>query len=257
MNLKKIIPSLFLCLMVTLLVACSYREFEDSIRNQLNNEDEEMYQNEAKIPEQPVEDQGAENAEDVLYFIGDTISFINDLGTVDYTLNAVQISENSNEVDLKKTDFDLLGYHYIGEDGSIDEHYKLVTVDVTIKNIDYTDYALKTDFEYSTEADSDRDIPLLFIEYLIGFKEGIEDPNGPFTIEASYFGGHTPIEDDPKGYYQFLLAHGEEVEVTVGWLVPADQLNVEPLYYIIGYSGHIENQLYFQLTENGEVIMGD
>ncbi|MBU5595006.1 hypothetical protein KQI76_07490 [Amphibacillus sp. MSJ-3] len=63
---------------------------------------------------------------------------------------------------MKKIDFDLLGYHYIGEDGSIDEHYKLVTVDVTIKNIDYTDYALKTDFEYNTEADSDRDTPLLF-----------------------------------------------------------------------------------------------
>ncbi|HHU18985.1 MAG TPA: hypothetical protein GXZ58_01835 [Bacilli bacterium] len=241
MNLKRTKGVLFLCLIFSLLTACSYREFEDSLKQELNN-DEDTHVNEAIVPEQPAGDE----EDDGLFFIGDTIA----RGGVEYTLNDVHISENINEVGLDKVDF--FWQDQIEDNGDIESGYKLVTVDVTVKNINYTDYELRTN------PDLERDKPNLFIENLIGFKDGLEDPNGPFTIEDSYFSEHPPIEQDQwNDYSQFLLDHGEEVDATVGWFVPIDQLNEEPLYYIIGSAGRAEDQQYFYIISEGEIVYRD
>ena len=241
MNLNKKSTVIYLCLIFSLLTACSYREFEDSLKQELNN-DEDTHVNEAIVPEQPAEDE----EDDGLFFIGDTIA----RGGVEYTLNDVHISKNINEVGLDKVDF--FRRTRIEDNGDIESGYKLVTVDVTVKNINYTDYELRTN------PDLERDKPNLFIEYLIGFKDDLEDPNGPFTIESSYFSEHPPIEQDQwNDYSQFLLDHGEEVDATVGWFVPIDQLNEEPLYYIIGSAGRAEDQQYFYIISEGEIVYRD
>ena len=241
MNLNKKSTVIYLCLIFSLLTACSYREFEDSLKQELNN-DEDTHVNEAIVPEQPAEDE----EDDGLFFIGDTIA----RGGVEYTLNDVHISKNINEVGLDKVDF--FRRTRIEDNGDIESGYKLVTVDVTVKNINYTDYELRTN------PDLERDKPNLFIEYLIGFKDDLEDPNGPFTIESSYFSEHPPIEQDQwNDYSQFLLDHGEEVDATVGWIVPIDQLNEEPLYYINGYAGRAEDYQYFYIISEGEIVYRD
>ncbi|GAA4060382.1 DUF5027 family lipoprotein [Amphibacillus indicireducens] len=243
MNLNKKSTVIYLCLIFSLLTACSYREFEDSLKQELNH-DEDMHVNEAIVPEQPAEDE----EDDGLFFIGDTIA----RGGVEYTLNDVHISKNINEVGLDKEEFNSLGYPLVNDDGSINDNHQLVTVDVTIKNINYTDYELRTN------PDLERDKPNLFIESLIGFKDDLEDPNGPFTIELSYFSHHAPFDQNlGKDYRQFLLGHGEEVEVTVGWLVPIDQLNEEPLYYLNGSEGRAEDQQYFYIISEGEIVYRD
>ncbi|MBU5595004.1 hypothetical protein KQI76_07480 [Amphibacillus sp. MSJ-3] len=241
MNLNKKSIVIYLCLIFSLLTACSYREFEDSLKQELNN-DEDVHVNEAIVPEQPAEDE----EDDGLFFIGDTIA----RGGVEYTLNDVRISKNINEVGLDKVDF--FWQDQIEDNGDIESGYKLVTVDVTVKNINYTDYELRTN------PDLERDKPNLFIESYIGFKDDLEDPNGPFIIETSYFSEHPPIEQDQwNDYYQFLLDHGEEVDAIVGWIVPIDQLNEESLYYLNGSEGRAEDQQYFYIISEGEIVYRD
>ncbi|GAA4060373.1 DUF5027 family lipoprotein [Amphibacillus indicireducens] len=244
MNFKRTKGVLFLCLIFSLLTACSYREFEDSLRQELNN-DEDTHVNEATVPEQTEEvvEEETDGEEDILFFIGDTIA----RGGVEYTLNDVQISENINEVGLDKVGF--FRQNPIEDNGDVESGYKLVTVDVTVKNINYTDYELRTD------PNLERDKPILYIEGRVGFKDDIEDPNGPFTIEHSYFSEHPPIEQDLwNDYSQFQLDHGEEVEATVGWFVPIDQLNEESLYYISGSPGRAEDYQYFYIISEGEIV---
>ncbi|GAA4060376.1 DUF5027 family lipoprotein [Amphibacillus indicireducens] len=242
MNFKRTKGVLFLCLIFSLLTACSYREFEDSLKQELNN-DEDVHVNEAIVPEQPAED---EKDDDGLFFIGDTIA----RDGVEYTLNDVHILKNINEVGLDKVDF--FWQDQIEDNGDIESGYKLVTVDITVKNISYTDYDL------SIDPNLERDKPILYIEGRVGFKDDIEDPNGPFTIEHSYFSEHPPIEQDLwNDYSQFQLDHDEEVKATVGWFVPIDQLNEEPLYYINGSPGRAEDQQYFYIISEGEIVYRD
>lgn len=89
---------------------------------------------------------------------------------------------------------------------------------------------------------------MLFIEECVGFKDGIEDPNGPWLLYASYFSEHPPLDqNNGEDYSTFLLAIGDEMDASVGWFVPTDQLEKEPLFYIIGYSGMPEDFQYFEL----------
>ncbi|WP_230200112.1 DUF5027 family lipoprotein [Bacillus niameyensis] len=154
--------------------------------------------------------------------------------TLKYTLNSADLSVNINDLALNVDDF--YDKSLISDNGKIDNEHRLVTVAVTVKNINYLG------------DDGDRDVPILFIESSVGFKEGIEDPNGPWTIDASYFSEHPPMDQNHgKDYSKFPLAIGDEIDATVGWFVPADQLEKEPLYYIIGSGGRSEDYQYFEL----------
>ncbi|MFD2655601.1 DUF5027 family lipoprotein [Gracilibacillus thailandensis] len=232
----------YVLILSVLLSACSYKELEDSLKSKLNNGEEDQYVNPSTIPDSEPEVEQTEEAttEPELATVGDTITFTFDGGDkshqFQYTLNQAFKSDNINELDLKKEDFS--DSSLINEDGSIDQSYRLVLVDVTVKNIN--------DDSFMSEKDNKQ--PVMFIESAIGFKEGIEDPNGPFTLEAAYFSEHPPYEQNQwSDYYQFPLSFGEELDAKVGWFVPAEQLEVEPLYYIIGSSGKAEYYKYFEL----------
>src|SRR5699024_1550217 len=168
-----------LCLILAFLSACSYREFEDSLRRKFEDEGEFNGINETIVPG-PVDDEkdidlsvdetNAEQNEsetDSLNYIGDMDSQYG----VEYTLNDVQISDNINEVGLDRDGF--FWIDHIEENGEIKAGFKLVTVDVTIKNISAGGY----------DPDGEHEKPNLIVEGLIGFKDDLEDPQGPFTIE--------------------------------------------------------------------------
>ncbi|SDZ68277.1 hypothetical protein SAMN05421736_13322 [Evansella caseinilytica] len=230
-------------ILTILLSACSYKEFEDSLKDSFNKEMErDEIINTSTIPERSSEDE-----ESGLFFVGDTISITDsDNETVEYTLQQVHFSENIHELGLKKEDF--TDRSLIDDNGDIHTGYQLVTIDVKVKNIDYKGF----------EFDDEQDKAFLCIEPTIGFREDIEAPDGPWTLEASYFSEHQPLDQDRgKKYYWFYLGLGEEIEATVGWFVPADQIKEDPLYYIIGSGGNAEDYLYFQLTLDEDVNDND
>ncbi len=220
-------------LVIILLSACSYREFEDSLKDTFNKDDEEEIVNTVTLPET-----ASDSEDNSLYSIGDTISFTYaDNETVEYTLQQVIISDNINDLGLDKADF--YDQSLIEDDGTVDGAHQLVTIDVRIINKDYRGFNF----------DVEQDKASLYIELAVGFKNGIEDPDGPFLLHASFFSDHSPLDQNQgQDYYKFLLGIGEEIDVTVGWFVPTDLLEEEPLYYIIGYEGHAEDFQYFQLT---------
>ncbi|MCZ0703980.1 hypothetical protein J2T56_002215 [Natronobacillus azotifigens] len=214
------------CIIVFFLSACSYKDFEDSLRNKLDNDEEVEYTNPTSIPENY-----SENEEEGLFTIGDTATTYRNLEQ--YTLHKVQVLTNINEADLELTDFKDISL--IKDNGDIDQDYQLVLIDLTVKNL------------ASRLFMDDSDVPILYIENGAGFKSEIEDPNGPFHTEISYFSGQQKVDDDPKGYYRFLLEIGEEVDVTIGWFLPVEQLDEELLYYMISTKSEIEHFQYFEL----------
>jgi len=242
-----------LCLILIFLSACSYREFEDSLRRQLDGEDENEIINETIVPDRledetyseagEINDEQSENDADRLYYIGDTASQYG----VEYTLNDVQISDNINQIGLDRDGF--FWVDRIEDNGEVKAGFKLVTVDVTIKNISAGGY----------DPDEEHDKPNLFVENLIGFKDDLEEPQGPFTIESSYFSEHPPYEQNQwNDYIQYQLGHGEEMEATIGWTVPVERLNEEPLYYLIG-AVYATNEgtrpwRYFHIISEGEIV---
>lgn len=256
MNLKRLKVLIILYLMISLLVACSYREFEDSLRRQLDGEDENEIINETIVPDRSEDetdseagetnDEQSENEADRLYYIGDTALQFG----VEYTINDVQISDNIHEVGLDRAGF--IDVDRIEDNGEIQAGFKLVTVDVTIKNISAGGY----------DPDGEHDKPNLFAEDLIGFKSGLEDPIGPFMIEADYFSEHPPYEQNQwTDYIQFQLDYGEEREATFAWTVPTERLNSEPLYYLTGavHSTDLGSRAYryFHIVSDGEVVYPD
>lgn len=252
MKRNKKITVVCLCLILALLSACSYREFEDSLRRQLDGEDENEIINETIVPE-PSDDETdietndvAKDETDVLFYIGDTALQFG----VEYTLNDIQISDNIHEVGLNRADF--VDVDRIKDNGELQAGFKLVTADVTIKNINNVGY----------DPYGEHDKPNLFAEHLIGFKNDLEDPNGPFMIAGDYFSEHPPYEQNQwTDYIQFQLDDGEEREATFGWTVPTERLNSEPLYYLTGavYSTDLGSRAYryFHIVSEGEIVYPD
>lgn len=238
-NKWKLLPPI-LCLLF-LLSACSYMEFEDSLKSNFNKLEEEENINPAKIPVESSsteEIDSPETSTQILYSIGDTVTFTyGDGKTVEYTVNQVSLADNIKYLDLYREDFN--DTSLISGNGNIANGYQLLTIDVTVKNINID----------QLDEDIDKNIPVLFIEPAIGFRDGIEDPDGPFAFGASYFSKHTPDNGngENKHYYYFPLEIGKEVDVIIGWFIPTEEVKEEPLYYIIGYPGLFEDYEYFKL----------
>lgn len=226
---------LLICFLVLILTACSDSEMTDSLRNQLDGP-LDPYINELTVPE--ANDESGDGKR--LFFIGDTIKQYG----VEYTLNDIHISDSIDELELDRTSFS--SQKQLEANGDIEKGHKLVTLDVTIKNNSAGGY----------DPDGIHDKPNIFIENIIGFKDDLEDPNGPFTIELSYFSEHPPYERDMwNDYYQFQLGHGEELEARLAWIVQSERLNEESLYYINGSANGptgTEYWYFYQLSFEGE-----
>lgn len=223
---------LIISISLLLLSACSYKEFEDSVRNKVNKKDDnEEYNNPASLSSN--DNSNTPNAEEASYLsIGDTITYTFVDQSFQYTLHKVDVVDNIHDLGLELQDF--YQTDLIEENGVVKDNYRFVAVDVTVKNIDFEGY-VQIDDE-----------PILFIESLVGFKDGIEDPDGPFAIPASYFSEHPPMDQNSgEDYYQFPLAFGSEINATVGWFVPSEELSEDTLFYIIGGASHPEDFQYF------------
>lgn len=236
----KCILILTLCGLLFLLSACSYKEFEDSLKDKLNESETDEYVNPSKIPDKDSEtkkNNTTDVEEQILFDMGETVIFTWPDGTIQYRVNQVNVVDNIKKSELKKDDFSSYQNSYILDNGDITNNQRLLTLDITVKNIDYTVY----DEEYENIA--------LNIEGSLGFKSGIEDPNGPFSFEPAYFSGHPTLGRYPEdGYLYFPLEIGEEVDVTVGWFIHEDEVNKEPLYYIIGAGGFFEERKYIEVN---------
>src|SRR5690625_77191 len=228
------ISIIFLCMLTVILSACSYKEFEDSLRDKTINKGDEQYINPSSVPDYSP-DAEEESDGEILFSVGDTIIDTFDSQSVQYSLNQAYILDNINDLDLGVDDF--ADSSLILEDGSIEEPYQFVAVDITVKNISFEGYDLEVDE------------PTLFIEALVGFKDGIEDPDGPFVIYASYFSEHPPLDQNHgQDYYQYNLSIDNEMNTIIGWFLPTEQLNEDTLYYIIGGEGSPEYFQYFELN---------
>lgn len=228
------ISIIFIYVLTVLLSACSYKEFEDSLRSKINRDGDEQYINHTSVPDSSP-DSDEESGDKRLFSIDDTITYTFDDQSVQYTLNQVHVLDNINDLNLDIDDF--ANQNPISDDGAIEETYRFVAVDITVKNINYKGY------------DSEEDDSILLIESLAGFKSGIEDPNGPWTFESSYFSKHPPLDrNDGQDYYHFPLPPGHEMDAVVGWFLPTDQLGEEGLYYIIGGAGDSKYYQYFELN---------
>ncbi|WP_062046888.1 hypothetical protein [Bacillus sp. JCM 19034] len=206
------------CVIMVALSACSYREFEDSIKTLKENDLEDNIENTVKVSED------VENGdEQIVYSIGDTIVYRTkdmeieeEVEQYQYTLNQVQVADNIHDLGLQIDDF--LRRKMIAENGDIEDNLRIVTIDATVKNLQNTNPSAT-----------------LQVENFIGSQLDIEDPNGPFFLEAVYFSEHAPFElNNGSDYYYFSLDFGEELDITVGWLVPSEMIENESLYYAIG-----------------------
>lgn len=143
-----------------MLSACSYKELEDSLKRKLNtDEDPETTEEEKKV-----------------YTIGDTVRYsfeVEESGTYEYTLNAVQLSDNMHDAGLKNSDF--IEQTVFDKDGNIDSQYQLLTLDFTVKNIN------------SEGNNPTSKVPIVPLQPTISFKSWIEDPDGPWELYADYF----------------------------------------------------------------------
>lgn len=223
------------CVIMLALSACSYREFEDSLKTLNEEELEDNIENTVKVSEN-VED----GDEQIVYSIGDTIVYRMEEGMekgeeeelYQYTLNQVQVADNIHDLGLQIDDF--FSRKMIAENGDIEDNLRIVTIDATVKNLQYTDPS---------------GLPTLQVENAIGSQLDIEDPNGPYFLEAVYFSEHPPFElNNGSDYLYFSLDFGEELDITVGWLVPSEMIEDEPLYYAIGTTS-MELQ-FFELDFN-------
>ena len=244
---RKHIRKTLLCLCIFLLMAlvgCSYREFEDSIRDKAAKGDGD-YANEAEIPEEtgeniPGSEKEPEESEqqNAVGAVGDTIRLAYDPESGEvlaYTLEKVETGISMEELGLVPEDFD--DASIFDEKGVLKESAdcQLVVVTVTVKNVN-------VDLERLRQQTGEQDP--LFIEMFAGSESNILHPDGPFLLEACCFTEHP---ENIQDFYKFSLEKEEEMTARVGWLVPNEMLE-EPFYYVIGAGLESKSYQYFLLN---------
>lgn len=244
---------------ILFLGGCSYREWEDSLRSELSDmpdgrqhkpseddavvEDNEAAKNdgtmEPEVPKIP------ETEEEGLYGLGDTVVFRHTAmgsegkkGQMSYTVESVAAFENIGDSGLERDDFSDLVKESIGEDGTFGEGYILLLLTVRVQNIDIP-------------VDAEREAYPFMVEHWLTNRSQLDDPiNGLPMAELCYFSGH-PNENQAQDYSKFLLEEGEEMEMQVGWIVPAFYRD-EPFYYVLNREFATEKQYWIELEISTE-----
>ncbi len=223
------------------LTSCSYKAFEDSLRNpqQETESTDESYVNTASIASQGEgsKEDGQTDKEGNVFMPGETIKSPVGTGEMEYTLQKTEIVQNIYDLDLAPEDFSFSGKSPIDDSGNISEsdgekNYLLVAY-ITVKNC-------------GIDISGEKEPYPLQIEMCSGSQSNVLTPDGPFLNFAVYFSAHP--QDDTKRYYFFRLEQEEEMEVVLGWIV-SERMLEEPYYYVINSQGDAEGYQYFQLNE--------
>lgn len=226
--------------------ACSYREFEDGVRQDIEENIAEMGANEntaEELPEQDTtqtEDNSAAREEKIVQ-VGDTMEWVSPYQeSMEYTIEKVEIADNIGELGLKKEDFNV--QDVFQEDGTFvpcteDEsgQYKILLLTMRVKNVDFRGYM------------PSEEIPQLMVEQCLAKGEQLEEPQNAMFLYASYFSNH-PEENREKDYFKYTLEKGKEMEYSVGWILSEKMLEKD-LYYVIGVGCGVEDYRYFQLED--------
>lgn len=233
--------------------SCSYKSFEDSIRNrnqEVSESTEEKYVNSASISDHKESEESKEEEnndtekenESNVFEQEETVTSIWKDGEMQYTLNKTEIVQNIQDLNLSLEDFSFTGDPLIDESGNIidsnGEKNYFIAAYVTVKNCNVDINEAETEYP-------------LQIEMCSGAKSDILTPDGPFLNYAVYFSAHPQDGDINKMYYYFKLEPDSEMEAVIGWIVSESMLT-EPYYYVINSFGTPEEYQYFLLNESQE-----
>lgn len=243
---KRQILAVVLILGISMLAGCSYKQFEDSVKEGLSKERETDAKKNlsAAMSSDSIPQNGAyiEEGKNV-YYKGDTFVHNSAFGLeeVEYIVKDIYWVDNVSEFGITKDDFigtfprlidgtyddkELLAISDSGEivyqDGRPAEG-KMLLVKLNIKNIGSNNTGHK---------DDERDF---FMGISLGSEEGILRTHSN-TWDIAYYSEHPPLTDGPRNdYYYFSLPVGTEKEVLIGWFV-TEEFMQQPLYCLIG--GH-------------------
>ena len=224
--------------------ACSYREFEDNVKDSVQKEiagagqDGDTLEGEV---ESATEGESQVSDSDRVVGFGDTMVWVSPYKqTVEYAVEKVEIADSIGELGLKKEDFyvqDLIqdenSFVPCMDTGS--EKYQILLLTVAVNNVDFQGY------------DKNQEIPQLYAEHSLVTEAFLNRSSGK-VFEAEYFSHHAQ-ENVEKDYYKYNLEKGAEVQIQIGWILPESMLK-EPLYYVIDGTGTgRENYHYLCLQE--------
>lgn len=239
---KKIIAIVIMVASTTILFSgCSYREFEDSLRDKEKVEGDDNYENNVTIPKEENKDEtkeetkeetkgeanGQKQGEKHVFLYTDASG-----QQIQYLIKDSKLIHNINESGLNIKYFN--DDNLIQPDGTlsskVNDNNVMVIMDMKIKNISYVE-------EENGE-------PLVYIEPCIGYSSDITDPDGPWLIYACYYDG---MLDSGQDFYKTRLEVGEEKEVKIGWIIDASRLEDEELFYVIGSGGYPEDYQFYTI----------
>lgn len=231
------------------LTSCSYKNFEDSLKNwnqEVSESTEKNYINPASISDNKEKENGdtERKNESNVFRQKETVTITSwNGGQIQYTLNKVEVVQNIHDLNLSLEDFNFPEKPPIGESGKImdsdGEKNYFVAAYVTVKNC-------------SVEInDAETEYPLI-IDPCSGSQSNILTSDGPFLNYAVYFSAHPQDKEImDKKYYFFKLEPDSEMEVVIGWIVSESML-AEPYYYVMNAVGNPEEYQYFLLNESQE-----
>lgn len=159
--------------------------------------------------------------------------------SMEYTVEKVETVENLDETQIKREDF--YNASVVKEDGSfampeesgIEGKCVFLLVTVKVKNIDFLGY------EPGAEQ------PELVAENLLSLSGALDNTHDVNAWSADYFSAYRE-ENRAKDYFKYTLQPGEEMELSVGWVIPEEKMQQE-LYYIIGAG--MDHYMYVRLNE--------
>lgn len=243
---QKIVLAVITIALSLSLASCSYKEFEDSLKNPkegTSEEEADQYINSASIidTDKITNEETTENGNTALP--KETIISSRENGEIQYTLNRIEIVQNIKDLDLTLEDFNFTSDPQIDDSGSVLDHdgerNYFIAAYITVKNCNIDTSSEET--EYPLE-----------IEMCSGAESDILAADGPFFNYAVYFSAHPKDEEIMKKmYYNFELEPDTEMEVVVGWIASESMLK-EPYYYVINSFGEPEGYQYFLLNQSQE-----
>ena len=243
---QKVVLAIIMIILSMSFVSCSYKEFEDSLRNpkqEVSEKETEQYTNQASIidTDEITNEETTKNGNTALP--KETIISSREDGEIQYTLNRTEIVQNIKDLNLALEDFSFVDDAPIDDSGNVLDHdgerNYFMAAYITVKNCNIDTSSEETEYP-------------LQIEMCSGSESNILAADGPFLNYAVYFSAHPKDEENmKKSYYNFQLEPGTEMEVVVGWIVSESMLE-EPYYYVINSFGEPEGYQYFLLNQSQE-----
>lgn len=237
---KKILISIVIFAFSLLLSSCSYKEFEDKLKSDMNNkeqnidvpnmepgivQDNNINPNDETEPHNevpPIEDSS-------IYKVGEKVTYTFEENIQEYTITKVTEDDNISDLDQN---------HFIDktliEDGKLKEGYKFIMLDVMVKNIS----------QFSDESGEDES-GKLYVSALSLAKRDDAEEDKIFFPEVTYFKNPAKDSEDLKDAYKYRLPIGQSAKFQMGWVVAEEYFNSD-LFICIGGESNFELRKYVE-----------